>query len=101
MVTVYPKFTGVALEVEQDEADSLAAQGLLLDGPIPDEDRPPERVMVTPVFTGQPIEVGADEARLLDKQGLLVAPEPEPAPVPEQPANKAVEKTPDPSPEEK
>jgi hypothetical protein len=101
MPVVYPKFTGAALEVEQDEADVLAAQGLLLDGPIPDEDRLPKRVVVTPVFTGQPIEVGADEARLLAEQGLLVAPEPEPEPVVEKPASKAAEKTPDPSPKEK
>lgn len=87
-VTVYPKFTGTALEVEQDEADVLKAQGLLLDAPLSDDDRIPARVTVTPVFTGQPMQVSVDEAESLREQGLLI-PEPEPEPVPAAPVDAA------------
>lgn len=80
MPVVWTPFSTEPIEVDEEEAASMARQGLLRDTP-PDAPAPIEVVTVTTVY-GE-VTVDVDEAAVLAREGLLAAPPavpPAPAP---------------------
>lgn len=73
MSTVHTVFGD--LDVPEDEAAALKAQGLALDAAAAPEPAPGD-VEVLTVFSELPVKMPAAEAKALDAQGLLVHDDP-------------------------